>query len=369
MCVIGDWSPIDSKVETIGDHPYPVGVSLGDYLWSSDDVLLDQLGRRWAELNEHFGEQLITRLSGLRAAGPTSSTWGHLATVASRFPALNADLRRAVDADPELLAQDAILAWYVADQRRERASATEAVAHRVAADSNFRKAAVLIAQDPEPAGLDVPRLIQLMSDHAQSGTGWPGNAHLETLAVLQPSHHLVQGVWTEIMKLIGYGAGADVPAPGDQGSKGDDDEADEMYDVNRRPLSIQTYLAIAYSCINSEDVGWLLARDLHWMAEHGDELTFYESALVRHLRRRLRADPIAVQSVHAAAVREHTPVHAAAQILSLLAAASPAGVSVLDAINDCLNRVGDEPFAPLTRDVVLGATVSARTALLSATVR
>lgn len=84
------------------------------------------------------------------------------------------------------------------------------------------------------------------------------------------------------------------------------------------------------------------------------------------LRRRLRADPIAVHSVHAAAVREDMPVQAAAPILSLLAAASPAGVSVLEAINDCLNRVADEPFATLTRDIVLGATVSVQTTLLNA---
>jgi hypothetical protein len=41
-------------------------------------------------------------------------------------------------------------------------------------------------------------------------------------------------------------------------------------------------------------------------------------------------------------------------------------VAVLEAINDCLNRVADKPFATLTRDVVLGATVSVQTSLLNA---
>ncbi|MCA1671928.1 MAG: hypothetical protein LC799_06890, partial [Actinobacteria bacterium] len=351
MCVIGDWSPIDSKVETIGDDPHPVGVSLGDHLSGADEVLLDQLGRRWAGLCEHFGAKLITRLSGLRAKGPRSSTWGQLATVASRFPALDADLRRAVDADSQLLSQDAILAWYVADQRRSRASATEAVGHQVAAENNYRKAAVRIAQDPGSAGLEASRLIELVADHARSGMGWYGNAQLETLAVLQPSHPLVQPAWTKITKLIGYGVTAHAPAPDDHQSDVDnDDELNEIDDVDRRSLHVQTYLAVAYSCIPSKDVGWLVARDLHWMAQHGGEFTYYEPALVRHLRRRLRADPIAIQSVHAAAVREDLPVHAAAQILSLLAATSPAGVSVLEAINDCLNRIANEPFATLTRD-------------------
>jgi hypothetical protein len=207
----------------------------------------------------------------------------------------------------------------------------------------------------------------LVAEHAHAGMGWYGNAQLETLAALQPSHPLVQRAWTEITKVIEYGPTPHGPAPENhRPDVGDDDELDELHEVDSRSLHIQTYLAVAYACIRSEDVGWLVARDLHWMAQHGDELTYYHSVLVRHLRRRLRADPIAVQSLHAAAVRNDLPVHAAAQILSLLVASSPAGVSVREAINDCLNRVADEPFATLTRDLVLGATVSVQTALLNA---
>lgn len=367
MCVIGDWSPIDSKVERIGDDPDPVGVPLGDPLSGPDEVLLDQLGRRWAELREHFGAQLITRLSGLRAKSPESSTWGHLATVASRFPTLDADLRRAVEADPQLLSEEAIVAWYVADHRRSRAVATEIIGRQVAAENNYRNAAVRIAQDPASAGLDAARLVELVAERAHAAMGWYGNAQLETLAVLQPSHPLVQRAWTEITKVIEYHPTPHAPAPDNhRPDVRDDDELDASREVDNQSLHIQTYLAVAYACIRSEDVGWLVARDLHWMAQHGDELTYYESALVRHLRRRLRADPIAAKSLHAAAVRNDLPVHAAAQILSLLAASSPAGVSVREAINDCLNRVADEPFAPLVRDIVLGATVSVQIALLNA---
>lgn len=363
MCVIGDWSPIDARVETIGDRREPVGVSLGDPLSGRDEVLVAQVGRRWAELRAHFGSQLTTRLSGLRAERPEASTWGHLATVASRFPALDADLRSAVDADPELLSDDAVLAWYVEDQRRTRAAATEAVARRLAAEDNSRNAAVRIAQDPESAALDADRLTELVAEHARAGGGWYGDAQLETLAVLQPSHALVQRTWTKVKELIEY----TTPADGLDESPSDveNNEIDEFYGAERPSLHVQTYLAVAYSCIPSSDIGWLVERDLHWMAQRGDELTYYEPALVRHLRRRLRADPIAVQSLHAAALRDDTPVDVAAQMLSLLAATSPAGGSVLEAIALCLDRaVG--PFAPLTRDIVLGATVSVQTALLNA---
>lgn len=240
---------------------------------------------------------------------------------------------------PPTLFEEAIVAWYVADQRRSRAAATEIIGHQVVAENNYRKAAVRIAQDPECAGLDASRLVELVANHAHAGMGWYGNAQLETLAVLQPSHPLVQRAWTKIRKVIQYGPTPDAPAPDNHRPDVGDD--DELHEVDSRSLHIQTYLAVAYACIRSEDVGLLVARDLHWMAQHGDELTYYESALVRHLRRRLRADPIAVQSLHAAAVRNDVPVHAAAQILSLLAASSPAGVSVREAISDCLNRVAD----------------------------
>lgn len=364
MCVIGDWSPVDSRVETIGD-PEPVGVDIGDPLAGTDEVLLHELGRRWDELRKHFGSQLITRLSGLRAKSPKDSTWGHLAKVASHFPVLSADLRSAVAAESQFLSNEAILAWYVADQRRSRAAATELVGRHVSADDNSRGPAVLIAQDPKSFNLDGSRLIELMEEHARETGGWFGNAKLETLAALRPSHPVVQRAWRQIAQLIQASTQSDAPStevPPDVG----DDGWSVPFDADGRGLHVQTYLAVAYSCIPSDDVGWLLERDLGWMAQRGDELTYYEPALVRHLRRRLRADPIAVQSVHSAAAREDTRFEVATQILSLLAAISPAGVPVLQEIDGHLGRVEDMPVAPLVRDIVVGASISAQASLLNA---
>ncbi len=357
MCVIGDWTPVENRFETYGDSPALVSVDLAsDLLSGPNEVLLDQLGHRWAELREHFGAELVNRLSGKWSQNPESAMWGQLATVASRFPALDADLRLAIDVNPQLLSEASVVTWFVADQGRNRSTATDILERQVVAENNHRNDAVWMAQDADLYGLDVSRLVDMMSVNVTTDVAWFGDAKLETLAVLRPSHPFVQKAWTQITKLIRYPvADSDGIDPAD----GDDADHDAQAE-----LHVHTYLAVAYSCMPSEDVGWLVARDLEWINCAGNELTYYETALVRQLRRRLRSDPIAVQAVLAKA--QDLPARQSAQILALLGSVAPSGSLTLEIIDSCLSRISEEPFAILIRDVALGANISAQTALLNA---
>ena len=112
MCVTQHWSVLDGLVETIGD-PRAVGVPLSSAYYGPDMILLRQIAAHWPQLREHFGDTLLSRLSGLRAADGAGAAWNAVALVAGQSQPLEAELKDAVAADPKLLAEEGVLAWFV----------------------------------------------------------------------------------------------------------------------------------------------------------------------------------------------------------------------------------------------------------------
>lgn len=107
MLMMRNFTLIDGVMETIGPTT-PPGVRLTDVFGSPDDLLINLIVANWDALEDHFGDQLLPRLSGSRDEGSTThrviSTVRNLAVAADRNPRVSRlvrsfQLARAGDVD------------------------------------------------------------------------------------------------------------------------------------------------------------------------------------------------------------------------------------------------------------------------------
>ena len=88
MLLLGDLTLIDEQQETIGD-PIPPGVRLTNIHGDPDDLLVTLIAQNWHKLQEHFGDDLLRRLSGSRVLSDPTRTRkavDALASVADDYP-------------------------------------------------------------------------------------------------------------------------------------------------------------------------------------------------------------------------------------------------------------------------------------------
>jgi hypothetical protein len=377
LCVLGAWDQILERRETIGAAE-PVGVPLSDPINGPDAVLVGEIAKCWPQLRAVFGEDLERRLGGIRGKSDDPSVWGALATGAAQSTQLEQELRAAVTKQPSLLKDESVLTWFVTDPSRDREAVTRAVVDAVETRSHLREAGVLIAQDSISFDLDVALLTKLLVARLAEGADGDGfgDATLECLAVLQPEHPKVQEVWRRLRTLMGpfvadsddsQGTERQTRLPEHTDDESDDDlnaEADANPAVGEsgRRIHAQTAYAVAFSAAPVSVVPELVTKAL--AALTGRERSLFQSAVVRHARRRLTKDAGAAEALRRLAASRDTPLDVAVQVAALLATVPRSDPSP-DVVETCLQRLSDEQSI-LVRDPVLGATVSARVSLLNA---
>ena len=339
ICVLQDWAIIDGIVETIGD-PIPVGVPLISLLDGPDIVLLQQLAVHWQQLRAHFGEGLLSRLSGLRAT-ETKAAWNALAIVASQSPVLEADLEDAIATQPKLLDEDGVLAWFVSRPSTSADLVADALVRGLVANSNARNLAAHLLADPEQVGLDR----ELLRPRLEAGLGrsspW-GRPALETLAALFPDDVRVTDAWQQFSQFI-----SEPYDPPDEPKRG-----------GPHP---HTYLAVAYAAVDSDRVVSQIRRDVAWLNDTG--ATYFEEAFVRHLARRLLRDPAAAANLRSCVVDPATPDEDAALFAALLVSGVPLDPEVAAELQRRAEAQGSVSLAPIVRDPIISTSLSAKTLL------
>ncbi len=335
MCVCGDWSTLEGRLETIGE-PAPVGVLLADPLNGPDSVLLRQLASRWQELRSEFGDTLLTRLSGKREMSASGRIWDALALVAAQDVTLEHEIESAVADDTELLKQNGVLAWYVTRRNTSADEIADAlITHLKDSDEHRDNLVSVLVSKSERIGLLQERLRGRLEDALRRVPAGFRDPAMEILAMLFPEHPAVRDAWQELSKLI---------AGGRSGS-----------DYSIHP---QTYFAIAYAAVESSEVLKQIERNLDRLDEidHG----YFDSAFTLHVSHRLRRDDPAVSMVRDAVMNPATPDSRAAVLASLLADAVGLDESLLSEIERRIAVQDDVRLAPVVSDRAASATLSVR---------
>jgi hypothetical protein len=291
----------------------------------------------WPQLREHFGEELMGRLSGVRGTA-SGSPWGPLALVASNREELASELQAAVSSDPGLLSRDSILLWFATRPAVSAEAVAEALVERLPASDNGRGVARYLLSRPEMVGVEPDSVVHLLEQEVavESEGAW-GNPALEVIAFLSPSHPAVQEAWGRYRSLV----------RGEQ-------RADGAQYIDPHP---RTYLAVAYAAVHPSELLWLLARDLRWLDESGE--SYYDDSLAQAAAHRIARDPEAKAALEGA-IRDPITSHSRAAVLaSLFAAAAPTDEALLAECQARLNKLGGLAVAPIVRDRVVSADVPA----------
>ena len=335
ICVCGDWSVLEGRVETIGEA-HPVGVSPVDVMHGPDRTLLQQLASRWGDLRAEFGDMLLPRLSGTRERKSRRDLWGALALVAHQNTTLLQELDDAIADDPTILESNGALTWFVTRGNKSADTLTDVlVSHLQSHDGNGRSPASVLLADPERIGLS-PQELQSRLENALSEH--PTNRRdpvLETLAVLHPESPKVVDAWQQFSEIIACSEDREVHLPG------------------------QTYFAVAFAAADSDQIPELLNHCLEWLDANDNR--YYDDACTPHITHRLRRDDVAAGMVQAAVKNPSTPDSQAALLVSLLAHATGLEAAVLSEAERRLAAQNEAILAPIVRDRTVGATHSVRT--------
>lgn len=335
--VTGNWTLFQ-------DMPSPeqnaslVSVSLLDILDGPDWVLLQQIALVWNDLRSEFGESLIERFSlwsGNRDAG---SIWDLLSLVAEHGSALQHDLASAVADDPDLLARDGILAWFLTSGSAGGGGAVDALISYLQNGGGIGYRVGMVVEEPERIGLQREDLKIRLEETLSGGLTKANWSALEYLTILFPDHPIVRETW------------GNFAAP-----------AERHETIDDRNIVRQVHLALAYAMVGEEDLLVQLERDFVF-------LEFVESALwdrifTRHVIRRLRRDNGATKVVWEAAIGPGASGRRSAQFLSLLANANGPDDALVREAEQQIASQSTSRLAQLARDPTLGATLSVRTIL------
>lgn len=112
MLLLGDVALLDGVVERSNGRP--ASVDFDHHRFDPDPQLVELVATHWTALQQQCGNRLLERLAGRLSRTPPELTeiWATLATVAARHRELDGALSDAVRADPELLRDTKVFAWY-----------------------------------------------------------------------------------------------------------------------------------------------------------------------------------------------------------------------------------------------------------------
>jgi hypothetical protein len=170
--------------------------------------------------------------------------------------------------------------------------------------------------------------------------GGYGNRLLEILVSLFPEHAMTRIAWNRIK------------------------EALKKDTIDRKFLlpHPQTYLAITYSAIESEEIVTQAYHDLDWLARIDNHI--FDEALTRHLSSRLRRDSIAAQNFVDAIISPNTSDVKAAELASLLSASVPLTEEVRNNLELRMSKQTDIELAPIVKDRVFQVSLSVRNLIM-----
>ena len=338
ICVAGDWSVLEGRVETIGE-PLPVAVPLVDLIYGPDRTLLQQIASCWEDLRSEFGDMLLPRLSGIREQQTSKDVWGELALVAHQNATLRKELDGAVADDPEILTLNGALAWFVT--RGDSSADTVAdvlVSHLRHRDERGGNVASLLLSEPERIGLRREELRNSLENAQSEESAHWGGPVLEALALLCPESPAVVNAWQRFSAII----------------------ARRETREDRLPHG-QSYFSVGFAAADTNQILELLDHCLEWLdANRG---RFVDDTCTRHITHRLRRDASAAAVVKAVVMDPATPDSQAALLVSLLAQATGLEADVLREVERRLAAQSEAILAPIVRDRTVGATHSVRTIL------
>ena len=338
MCVYGDWSMLEGRVETIGETS-PVGVPLVDILYGQDRTLLQQIASRWKELRSEFGDTLLTRLSGIGGQEPRSGVWDALALVAGQDTTLQQELESAVADDPELLKWNGILVWFVTRRNVSIDAVSDALISHLQNDGAHLEIPVsILLAESSRNDLQREELLSRLEYALPGGHENLGSPALEAIALLFPEHPLVRDAWQEISALFTDSSGS-----------------------TERRIRAQTYFAVAYAVADSSEFLGQIERHLTQLEE--SSTTYYDNLFAHHVSHRLRHDDVATGMVRDAVLDPTTPDSRVAQLVALLADAVGLDEIILREIEGRIAAQNEVRLAPVVRDHAISASLSVRTML------
>ena len=335
ICVCGDWSVLEGRVETIGEA-HPVGVSPVDVMHGPDRTLVQQIASRWEDLRSEFGDMLLPRLSGTRKRESRRDLWDALALVAHQNTTLLQELDAAIADDPTILESNGALTWFVTRGNKSADTLTDVlVSHLQSHDGNGRSPASVLLADPERIGLSPQELQRRLENALSERPTSRRDPVLETLAVLYPESPKVVDAWQQFSEIIACSEDRDVHLPG------------------------QTYFAVGFAAADTDQIPELLNHCLEWLDANDNR--YYDDACTPHITHRLRRDDVAADMVQTAVMNPSTPDSQAALLVSLLAQATGLEEAVLSEARRRLAAQNIAILAPIVRDRTVGATLSVRT--------
>ena len=328
-----------SALDDLSGGQVPARLNLGDMLGPADMTLLSAVADGWPALRAHFGDQLLTRLSGDSLVNHDNGmTWNYLALVADRQQLLSQELAQAVADQPTLLDNDGVLAWYASTHRGDE-NLTDILISRLDDGTNARALASMLLADPRDLGL-APDAVQerLRSLFRTDRLWYPPfqSGALEALSDGFPDNDLVRKFWDMI---------ADARKRGEPAG-----------------MHPRTYYPLAYAAVPAEELLDLLARDTERMAAWGD--TYFDTHFSRAVTRRLRSDASARAKIEAYILASETADASAACFASLTAAAFSLSDGLTGNLTTRLQQQLLLPAPDMTHDYVSGADIPVPVLLL-----
>ena len=284
-----------------------------------------------------FGDQLLALLSGPLERDNLDSVWDTLALVAGESPALERELERELAANPQLQTRSGIFLWTV----RRRAEKFEAVSEALISflrESHYSRdetVSYLLAQ-PERMGLQPEQMQDALEQAAEGSIEGPA---LESLAVLFPSHPMVQKAWKFHSEL-----------------------RESSGNRSTQRVNPGTYFALVYSVSSSDAVVAQIRQHHDRLCKIGNP--YIDRVFARYVSHRLRRDPTAASEVREAVVNPDTPDSQAAVLVSLLRNAVGLDDELLAEVERRISLQAGRRLATVVRDPHAGSSLPVRAILV-----
>ena len=322
---------LDDLREPYGQRA-PARLHIGDVIRPVDMILLSEIADRWPALRAHFGDRLLSRLTGdSSAAQDTGNAWNYLALVAERQQLLSQELAQAVADQPALLAHDGVLAWYAGKHHGDD-GLTGILINHLDDGGNARTLASMLLAEPHALGLDPEavqaRLHALFSPQRLWYPPYQSGA-LEALSDGFPGDEIVQKCWDMVTE---------------QRQRGEP--------ANMHP---RTYFPLAYAAVPATGILDLHALDVRQMAAWGD--AYFDPQFSRAVIRRLRRDASARTQLETSILDAQTTDTSAGRLASLLAASFPLSHELTGNLAARRLRQRLLPAPDMTHDYVSGTDI------------
>ncbi|MFE9127389.1 NACHT domain-containing protein [Streptomyces sp. NPDC007148] len=283
----------------------PAQLLLGDVLTDDHDLLtLSEIADRWPALRAHFGDALLTRLTGDMLSDARDTAWAHLALVADRHPQLAQDLADAVAAQPDLLEHDSVLAWYAHSHRGEPQLLNVLLDKLDGRQHDDSGVAALLLAEPTLLGLDPETVRSALRGTLHRAGSYPPPASNAFRALVAgfPDDPAVQDTWSATRR--------------------------ERSLRGRVEVDVTIYYPLVCAAVPADKLVQQMAHDSTWIATHLSDAV--DPPFAQAIIRRLQRDPEARAHVEAALTHTDSADTWTAQLAALAAAATPLPPHVLD---------------------------------------